>query len=69
MGVLGNMSQRQGMTPSGLGGVLGQEAQRIGQSGAGGLLGAVLDRDGDGKLGIGDLLKVGEGLLGARGRV
>ena len=68
MGVLGNMSQRQGMSPSGLGGVLGQEAQRIGQSGAGGLLGAVLDQDGDGKLGIGDLLKMGEGLLGARGR-
>jgi len=69
MGVLGNMSQRQGMTPGGLGGALGQEAQRIGQSGAGGLLGAVLDQDGDGKLGIGDLLKMGEGLLGARGRV
>jgi hypothetical protein len=68
MGVLGNMSQRQGMTPTGLGGALGQEAQRIGQSGAGGLLGAVLDQDGDGKLGIGDLLKMGEGLLGARGR-
>lgn len=69
MGVLGNMSQRQGMSASGLGSVLGQEAQRIGQSGAGGLLGAVLDRDGDGKLGIGDLLKVGEGLFGgARGR-
>ena len=69
MGVLGNMSQRQGMSASGLGGVLGQEAQRIGQSGAGGLLGAVLDQDGDGKLGISDLLKMGEGLLGARGRV
>jgi hypothetical protein len=69
MGVLGNMSQRQGMSASGLGGVLGQEAQRIGQSGAGGLLSAVFDQDGDGKLGIGDLLKMGEGLLGARGRV
>jgi hypothetical protein len=69
MGVLGNMSQRQGMSASGLGGVLGQEAQRIGQSGAGGVLGAVLDQDGDGKLGIGDLLKVGEGLFGARDRV
>jgi len=69
MSVLGSMSQRQGMSASGLGGVLGQEAQRIGGTGAGGLLGAVLDQDGDGKLGIGDLLKVGEGLLGARGRV
>ena len=40
MSVLGNMSQRQGMTASGLGGVLGQEAQRIGAGGAGGLLGS-----------------------------
>ena len=69
MGVLGTLSQRQGMSASGLGSALGQEQQRIGQSGAGGLLGAVLDQDGDGRLGLGDLLKVGEGLLGARGRV
>lgn len=70
MGVLGTMSQRQGMSASGLGGVLGQEHQRIAQSGAGGLLGAVFDQDGDGQFGLGDLLKVGEGLLGgARGRV
>jgi hypothetical protein len=68
MSVLGGMSQRQGMSASGLGGVLGQEAQRIGQSGAGGLLGAVFDQDGDGQLGLGDILKMGEGLLGARGR-
>ena len=69
MSVLANRSQNQGMSASGLGGVLGQEAQRIGQSGAGGLLGAVFDQDGDGKLGLGDLLKMGQGLLGTRGRV
>ena len=69
MGVLGNMSQRQGMNASGLGSVLGQEAQRIGGSSAGGLLGAVFDQDGDGKFGLSDVLKMGEGLLGARGRV
>jgi hypothetical protein len=69
MSVLGNMTQRQGMSASGLGGVLGQEAQRIGTGGAGGLLGAVFDQDGDGKFGLGDVLKMGEGLLGARGRV
>jgi len=68
MGVLGNMSQRQGMTTSGLGSVLGQEAQRIGTGSAGGLLGAVFDQDGDGKFGLGDVLKMGEGLLGSRGR-
>ena len=69
MGVLGNMSQRQGMSASGLGSVLGQEAQRIGGSNAGGLLGAVFDQDGDGRFGLGDVLKMGEGLLGSRGRV
>jgi hypothetical protein len=69
MGVLGNMSQRQGMSASGLGSVLGQEAQKIGGSNAGGLLGAVFDQDGDGKFGLGDVLRMGEGLLGNRGRV
>ena len=69
MGVLGNMSQRQGMSASGLGSVLGQEAQKIGGSNAGGLLGAVFDQDGDGRFGLSDVLKMGEGLLGNRGRV
>jgi len=68
MGVLGNMSRRQGMSASGLGSVLGQEAQRIGGSNSGGLLGAVFDQDGDGRFGISDVLKMGEGLLGSRGR-
>ena len=66
MSVLGNMSQRQGMSASGLGGVLGEEHQRMAQGGAGGLLGAVFDQDGDGQLGLGDLLKIGEGMLGSR---
>lgn len=69
MSVLGSMSQRQGLNPGGLGGALAQENQRIEQSGNGGLLGAVLDQDGDGQLGLGDLLKVGAEMLGgARGR-
>ncbi|MBO9661428.1 DUF937 domain-containing protein [Dokdonella sp.] len=69
MSVLGSMSQRQGLNPGGLGGALAQENQRIQQSGNGGLLGAVLDQDGDGQLGLGDLLKVGAEMLGgARGR-
>lgn len=65
MGVLGNMTQKQGMNPGGLGSMLGQEAQRIGQAG-GGLLSSVLDQDGDGKLGLGDLLKVGSKFLSSR---
>ena len=32
----------------------------------GGLLGAVLDQDGDGQLGLGDILKIGGGLLGGK---
>lgn len=69
MSVLGNLSQRQGMSPGGLGSALGQESQRINQSGNGGLLGSILDQDGDGQLGLGDLLKVGAEMLGSRGRV
>lgn len=54
-------------SPQQLGDALGQEHQRIQQQGgAGGLLGAVLDQDGDGQLGIGDLLKIGGSLLGGK---
>lgn len=31
-----------------------------------GLLGSVLDQDGDGQVGLGDLLKMGTSLLGGR---
>ena len=55
-------------TPKELGQMLGEEHQRVTQQGGlgGGVLGAVLDQDGDGQLGIGDLLKLGSGLLGGR---
>lgn len=51
-----------------LGDILGQERSVQQQQGGlgGGLLGAVLDQDGDGQLGLGDLLKVGMGAM--RGR-
>ena len=54
--------------PSALSDVLGQERQTAQQQGglSGGLLGAVLDQDGDGQLGLGDLLKIGGGLLGGK---
>lgn len=53
---------------SGLSQVLGQERQVVQQQGGlgGGLLGAVLDQDGDGQLGLGDILKIGGGLLGGK---
>ena len=49
-----------------LGNILGQERAVQQQQGGlgGGLLGAVLDQDGDGQLGLGDLLKMGGSLLG-----
>ncbi|UBB26356.1 DUF937 domain-containing protein [Pseudoxanthomonas japonensis] len=60
------MSQDGQGSPGALSQVLGQEQQQIRQQGGlgGGLLGAVLDQDGDGQLGLGDLLKVGSGFLG-----
>ena len=60
--------QSAGGTPQGLGAILGQEQQQIRQQGGvgGGLLGAVLDQDGDGQLGLGDLLKLGGGMLGGK---
>ena len=53
-----------------LGAILGQEQQAVRQQGGlgGGLIGAVLDQDGDGQLGLGDLLKLGGGLLGGGNR-
>ena len=54
--------------PQALGTMLGQEQQQIQQQGGGaaGLLGAVLDQDGDGKLGLGDVLKIGGSLFGGK---
>lgn len=49
-----------------LGGLLGQEQQALRQQDSGGLLGALLDQDGDGQLGLGDALKLGGSLLGGR---
>ncbi len=53
---------------SDLGGVLEQENAQARTSGsaAGGLLTHVLDRDGDGRVDLGDLVKMGAGLFGGR---
>ena len=61
-------SQHGAASPAVLGDVLGQEHQRVveDREGSGGLLGAVLDQDGDGQLGLGDLLKIGGGLFGGK---
>jgi len=69
--VMSFLAQRMGsggMDASGLGQVLGQEHARVQQQGGlgGGLLGSLLDQDGDGQVGLGDLLKMGGSLLGGR---
>ena len=64
----GGAAQPQDPTAQLLGSILGQEQQQVRQQGGlgGGLLGAVLDQDGDGQLGLGDILKIGGGLLGGK---
>ncbi|MCC8443719.1 DUF937 domain-containing protein [Xanthomonas cannabis] len=54
-------------TASQLGPALAQEHQQVRtNSGAGGLLTSVLDQDGDGQLGLGDVMKLGGSLFGKR---
>ena len=57
-----------GLNAGALGQTLGHESAQVRQQGGlgGGLLGRLLDQDGDGQLGLGDLLKVGGSLLGGR---
>lgn len=68
MSFLAQRVNASGMDAGGLGQMLGQErasAQRQGAPG-GDLLGSLLDQDGDGQVGLGDLLKIGGSLLGGR---
>lgn len=69
--VLSFLAQRVrqgGLDAGGLGSTLGQEHQRVQQRGGlgGGLLGLLFDRDGDGQVGLSDLIKIGGGLFGKR---
>lgn len=68
MSFLANRVQSQGMGASDLGNALGQEHSQIQSQGgaAGGILGSLLDQNGDGKLDVGDLFKLGGSLLGGR---
>lgn len=61
------MSSGGQASAGGLAQILGQEKQQVSQAGGigGGLLGSVLDQDGDGQFGVSDLIKLGSGLLGS----
>jgi hypothetical protein len=65
MAFLAQRVQAGGMDAGRLGQTLGQERARVQQQGGlgGGLLGSLLDQDGDGQVGMGDLLKMGGSLL------
>ena len=68
MAFLAQCAQAGGMDAGGLGAVLGREQAQVRQQGGvgGDLLGSLLDQDGDGQVGLGDLIKIGGGLLGGR---
>jgi hypothetical protein len=70
MAVLARMNQQKNLGPGGLTDMLGNETQRTREAGGigGGLLGAVLDRDGDGDVDLSDLLSVGGSVLSATRR-
>ena len=69
MSVLANQSRNQGLSPGGLGGVLAQQTQATQQQGglAGGLLNAVLDHNGDGKIDLSEMIQAAGGVMGALG--
>lgn len=68
MAFLAQRAQAGGMDAGGLGAVLGREQAQVRQQGGvgGDLLGSLLDQDGDGQVGLGDLVKIGGSLLGGR---
>lgn len=70
MAVLARMNRQNGMSPGDLGDLLGGETRRTREAGGigGGLLGAVLDRDGDGDVDLSDLLNVGGSVIAATRR-
>jgi hypothetical protein len=70
MAVLARMNRQKGLSPGGLGEMLGSETRRTREAGGigGGLLGAVLDRDGDGDVDLSDLLNVGGSVIAATRR-
>ena len=63
MGGLGRMKQQNGLDAGGLAQALGQEQQSLQKSAGGGLLGAFLDKDGDGNI-ADDVATMGAQMVG-----
>ena len=71
MAALGRMAQSGQVNANSLGGLLGGDSQRVAQappSALGGLMNSVLDRDGDGKVDLGAMLKSAQSLGSLFGR-
>ena len=68
MAYLAKQVSTRGMDAGALGGMLGQQRAQVQQQGGlgGGLMNAVLDTDGDGKVDLSDLIRLGGGLLSGR---
>ena len=68
MAYLAKQVSTRGMDAGALGGMLGQQRAEVQQQGGlgGGLMNAVLDTDGDGKVDLSDLIRLGGGLLSGR---
>lgn len=68
MAFLANRVKAGNLDAGGLGQALGQERAHVQQQGGlgGDLLGSLLDQNGDGKLDMGDLFKLGSSFLGGR---
>jgi len=68
MAYLAKRMQGNHLDADGLGAELSHERDAVRQQGGvtGGLLGSLLDQDGDGQVGLGDLLKIGGSLFGKR---
>tara|TARA_R110002049_G_scaffold4601_5_gene32065 strand:+ start:103155 stop:103778 length:624 start_codon:yes stop_codon:yes gene_type:complete len=63
MGALGKRRQQEDLSPGGLSDLLRGESERVESASGGGMIGRMLDQDGDGDFDMMDMLKFGAGKL------